>query len=258
MKLNGEPVRMDDLKALALTNYGHFTSMRVDDGRVRGLALHLNRLVRDCCIMFDAELDPDHVRALVRDAIADVTGSFVVRVTVFDPALELGHPGSKAVPTVLVTTRPTAALPLPALRVQSVRYQRDLPQVKHVGLLGQIRHRRLAQLNGYDDALFVGPGSYVSEGATWNIGFYDGARVVWPEGDVLRGVTMDLLNEVHGPTVVSRVSLAEVHGMVAAFATNTSVGVRPIRSIDSDTFPETHPIIAELQDAYMGVPGDLL
>src|SRR4051794_30508228 len=67
-ELNGVPVEADELKALALTNYGHFTSMRVDDGRVRGLALHMNRLVRDCRTVFDTELDPDHVLFLVRQA----------------------------------------------------------------------------------------------------------------------------------------------------------------------------------------------
>ena len=43
--LNGKPVTSDALLTLALTNYAHFTSMRVDDQRVRGLALHMDRLV---------------------------------------------------------------------------------------------------------------------------------------------------------------------------------------------------------------------
>lgn len=33
--LNGARATPDDLEALALVNYGHFTSMRVEDGRVR-------------------------------------------------------------------------------------------------------------------------------------------------------------------------------------------------------------------------------
>lgn len=44
----------DEPARLVLYNYGHFTTMRVDAGRVRGLPLRLCRLVNDC----HAELDP--------------------------------------------------------------------------------------------------------------------------------------------------------------------------------------------------------
>ena len=50
--MNGVPADLDQIKALALINYGHFTSMRVDDQRVRGLSLHLERLMRDCRRVF--------------------------------------------------------------------------------------------------------------------------------------------------------------------------------------------------------------
>jgi branched-subunit amino acid aminotransferase/4-amino-4-deoxychorismate lyase len=132
-ELNGTPISVSDLKALALTNFGHFTSMRVDDGCVRGLSLHMSRLSRDSREVFDADLDLDYVRHLVRKVATASTGSFVIRVTVFDPALEMGHPGVKAEPKILVTTRSASTTPLDPLRVQSARYSRDLPKVKHVG-----------------------------------------------------------------------------------------------------------------------------
>ncbi|MEY9926967.1 branched-subunit amino acid aminotransferase/4-amino-4-deoxychorismate lyase [Catenulispora sp. GP43] len=257
-ELNGVPVTADELRALALTNYGHFTSMRVDGGRVRGLTLHMNRLVRDCRTVFDADLDPEYVLFLVRKATADQTGSFVIRVTIFDPELEMGHPGSKADPKVLVTSRPAAVLPLSPLRVQSAQFTRDLPQVKHIGLMGSLRHRRIAQLNGYDDAIFVDRDGFISEGVTWNCGFFDGDQIVWPQGDVLPGVTMDVLTEVHGPSVTARVNLNEVHGMEAAFATNTSIGVRPISAIDGRVFADEHPILGELQAKYLRFLGEAL
>ncbi|MFI5677035.1 aminotransferase class IV [Streptomyces cellulosae] len=56
-ELNRKPTTLDDLQSLALMNYGHFTSMRLGDGTVRGLSLHLDRLVRDCRIVFGVELD---------------------------------------------------------------------------------------------------------------------------------------------------------------------------------------------------------
>lgn len=86
-QLNGAPVGVDQLAALALAPYGHFTTMLVDGGRVRGLALHLDRLVRDCRALFDADLDPAHVCDLVRRAVP-ATGRCATWVTVFDPALQ--------------------------------------------------------------------------------------------------------------------------------------------------------------------------
>ncbi|MEZ3182837.1 aminotransferase class IV [Streptomyces pimonensis] len=97
-ELNGRPVDPDSLLTLALTHYAHFTSMRVDDRRIRGLSRHMERLIRDCRFLFGAELHPDRVRHCVRHAVRELTGSFVVRVTVFDPTVDMGHPASEVPP----------------------------------------------------------------------------------------------------------------------------------------------------------------
>ena len=257
--LNGVPADLDQVKTLALSNYGHFTSMRVEDNRVRGLSLHLDRLVRDCRVVFNAELDPDRVRHLVRQAIADRTGAIVVRVTVFDPALEVGHPGVAADPQVLVTTRPAVAQPLPPMRVQAVQYRRDLPAVKHVGLFGLVHHRRLAQLNGYDDVVFTDETSRLSEGATWNIGFFDGETIVWPEAETLPGVTMALINQVHsGPVDTAPIDMAQLAEMRAVFATNAAIGVRQISAVDGTEWPDAHPILDVLRKEYADIPAEPL
>ncbi|GAA2623318.1 aminotransferase class IV family protein [Streptomyces vastus] len=255
-ELNGEPISVDQLKTLALTGYGHFTSMRVEDGRVRGLSLHQDRLVRDCRALFDAELDPERVRDLVR-RVAPTAGACVVRVTIFDPKFDMGHPGAKADPQVLVTTRPTGNLPLPPLRVQARKYVRDLPGVKSVGLFGTLLHRRAAQLDGFDDALFVDEQSLVSEGGTWNIGFFDQDRVIWPEADCLVGVTMQLLKDAHTYDEIP-IRLADIADMQAVFATNAAIGVRAVSGVDDIALTDTHPIIDTLRKAYMEVPSDPL
>jgi branched-subunit amino acid aminotransferase/4-amino-4-deoxychorismate lyase len=256
-ELDGHPVTSEALAVLALTNFGHFTAMRIDDGRVRGLSLHLARLVRDCRTVFAANLDPQHVLGLVRHAVAGRTGSLVVRVTVFDPALELGHPGVAATPHILVTTRPAAPAVLPPLRVKSCTYLRELPMVKHIGLFGALHHRRAAQLDGFDDALFTDPAGVISEGATWNIGFFDGESVIWPKADVLPGVTMALLQQA-GEHTTAPITLDMVGGMEAAFAANTSIGVRPIGAIDDVDLSTDHPILHALRAAYTAIPGEPL
>ncbi|WP_405983926.1 aminotransferase class IV family protein [Streptomyces sp. NBC_00872] len=255
-ELNGRPVGLDEITALALTNYGHFTTLRVDDGRVRGLALHLDRLGRDCTALFGAELDPDRVQTLVR-RVTPARGAATVRVTVFDPALDIGRPDRTGDPHILVTHRQASSAPLPPLRVRSVAYTRDAPEVKSVGLFASLRHRRTARLAGYDDALFVDGQAYVSEGVTWNIGFFDGDTVVWPDAVQLAGVTMRLLQDAHKHRVAP-VALADAGSLHAAFATNAAIGVRAITAIDGTEFTDHHPAVDLLREIYADQPGDLL
>ncbi|MFI6444929.1 aminotransferase class IV family protein [Kitasatospora sp. NPDC050543] len=258
-ELNGRPVSPEALAALALTNYGHFTTLRVEDRRARGLALHLDRLVRDCRTVFAAELDPERVRALLRRAVGAAAGPLVARVTVFDPALEVGQPGATgAEPAVLVTIRPAPALPLPPLRVRSVPYAREFPAVKHVGLFGLLAHRAAAQRAGYDDALFTDGRGCVSEGGTWNAAFHDGERLVWPDAECLPGVTMALLRQVWDTSGTAAVPLAEVAGYRAAFATNAAVGVRAIASVDGVALAVDDPVTGLLRAAYAEIPADPL
>ncbi|OAR26789.1 aminotransferase [Streptomyces sp. ERV7] len=255
-ELNGVPVEPAQLQNLALTNYGHFTSMRVEAGRVRGLSLHLERLRRDCRKLFGADLDPQRVRELARRA-APATGSTTVRVTVFDPRLDLGHPSEANDPHVLMTSRPAGNLPLPPIKVKSTTYVRDLPSVKSVGLFASLHHRRQTQLHGFDDALFADQEQVISEGGTWNIGFFDGSRVIWPNADCLVGVTMELVKRAHDHDTRT-VRLTDLPDMRAAFATNAAVGVRSISAIDGTPLPESHAIIDTLRKEYMEIEGDLL
>ncbi|WP_328540849.1 aminotransferase class IV family protein [Streptomyces sp. NBC_00344] len=262
MELNGQPADPAALRALALTNYGHFTTMRVDDGRVRGLALHLERLDRDCRAVFGTVLDTTRVRELVRRAVTGPSshgsGTFLVRVSVFDPDLDIVRPSAPATPHVLITTRPAGPLPPAPLRVKSVPHVRDLPAVKHFGLFGALHARRAAQLDGFDDALFHGPDDRVSEGGTWNVGFVDGdGRVVWPSGDVLPGVTMALLKQ-HHPHTTRPVTVEEARGMQAVFATSTGIGVRAVSAVDTRVLSTGHPVAAALRSTYLALPGEVV
>lgn len=255
-ELDGMPVTAGQAQVLALTNYGHFTSMLVEDGRARGLVLHLERLVRDARRLFDAELDSVRVRSLVRQALGGGGGRKVVRVTVFDPDLGLAIPSEPAHPRILVTTRPAAEGVQPPLRVRTSRYRRDLPAVKHVGLFGPVWERRRAQQAGFDDVLFVDEHDCVSEGTTWNVGFVDDDQVVFPDAEVLSGVTLALLRQAHESVRTARVHRTGLERMQAAFATNAAMGVRPIRTIDSLHFQPDHPVVHRLQNRYAAIPGE--
>lgn len=256
--LDGKPVSVTDLLPLALTNVGHFTSMRVDIDGIRGLSLHMERLARDCKVVWDAELDTGRVLNYVRQALEGQARPCTIRVTVYDPKVDLGHPLAAQEPHILVTVRGAGTSPPEPLRAKSVVYERDLPEVKHVGLFGALYARGAAQRTDFDDALFVGRDGRVSEGGTWNVGFVDHqGAVVWPQAPVLPGVTMALLQR-HTEHRTDVVTLNQAMGMAAAFATDTSIGVRPLAAIDDTTFPVDHPVLHHLQQTYRAIPGESL
>jgi branched-subunit amino acid aminotransferase/4-amino-4-deoxychorismate lyase len=258
-KLNERPATAEDLLPLALTSYGHFTSMRVDaHHRIRGLSLHMERLVRDSRIVFGTPVDTGRVRDLVGKALDGRDGPCVVRVTHFDPTVDMGHPEEATEPHIMVTVRPAGELPPPPLTALGVRYERDLPEVKHCGLFGALHARRTARLKGFHDALFLGPGNHVSEGGTWNLGFIDeNGTIVWPKGPVLPSVTTALLQE-RTEYKVAPVTLDEAKAMPVAFATNTSIGVRALSAIDDTPMAVEHPVLSALRETYLSVPGEEL
>ena len=259
MELDGKPVTAADLMPLALTNFGHFTSMRVEaDGTVRGFGLHLERLDRDCRATFGVGLDVAQVRSYVQQVVARASEPLALRVTIYDPDLTVGAVGKPAQPRVLVTASAAGAMPSTPLRLQTYQFARDAAEIKHTGLWSQMRRRREARLAGFDDALFIEPDMRVSEGATWTVGFIDhDDRVIWPEAPTLPGTTMQLLQRVH-ESFTAVVKLDALPQMRAAFASNVSIGVRPVIQIDSLEFPTDHPLLATLRDAYAAIPGEVV
>jgi branched-subunit amino acid aminotransferase/4-amino-4-deoxychorismate lyase len=267
MELDGLAVQAADLVPLAMHNYGHFTTMCVENMRVRGLALHLERLVCDSGRLFGRAVDPERVVGLIRHALGcgphgGPGHPTMVRVTVFAPDFDPAHPGNDAQPAILVTTRPAPAPDPDPARLTATRYTRVLPVVKHVGLFGQLYQRRQARAAGFDDVLFVGEDAAVLEGATWNIGFIGGGRVVWPESDSLPGVTMRVIQESlrRGgvESLTEPVDLAAAAGMEAAFMTNAAIGVRAISSIDGNIFASGAAALARVARCYRDTPGERL
>jgi branched-subunit amino acid aminotransferase/4-amino-4-deoxychorismate lyase len=208
--------------------------------------------------VFAADLDPDRVRDLVRHALAEAPRSVVVRVTVFDPTLELGHPGADAQPQLLITTRPAAPTSRAPLRLQSAHYRREMPTVKHSGLFGALSRRRTAQRNGFDDVLFVDADGTIAEAATANIGLLIGEEIIWPQAECLAGVTMRLVKTLHPHTTTAPVTLSQLAGMDAAFATSAAVGIRPVMAIDGIHFPTDHPGLTALCQQYADISPERL
>jgi len=259
MELNGAPVSPDQLRALALANYGHFTTMLVQDYRVRGLSMHLERLTRDCWQLFERELDTDLVRHQVRHSLSGLAGPTTVRVTVYDSTLDLETIGSDAAPDILVTARPVRNGVAPPLRLETAQYQRELPTVKHVSIFGALRHRRRAVRAGFDDVLFTSCDGAISEVSTSNIGFVRQGRVVWPQAEWLPGVTMKLIDRALGQVAATAVvNMSDLPDMEAAFVTNSVSGVRAVLSVDRTEWCIEHKTLDKVRELYASVPYELL
>lgn len=255
--IDGSPVSTRDLESLALTNFGHFTSFRVENGQVRGLQMHLGRLRRDARLVFGVQLDVAQVREYMREAVAGRTGDLFMRVTVFDPRLGLAGMGGDAQPQILVSVRAAGTGNANPLKAKTFPFTRDTAAVKHIGLFSQFHYRRQAILAGFDDAIFVERDARVSEGATWNLGFVTkSGDIVWPDAPVLPGVTMLLLQRALPTMHTAPVSLGSIHTMRAAFATNAGFGVRPISRIDAFEYPTDDSAITTMQRVYAQIQGD--
>ena len=238
LTLNGVTAAADDLRLLVANNYGHFTALRVVDGAVRGLDLHLQRLAAATRELFASELDVGLVRRWLRDAVTGRDGELSVRINVFSRRFDRAHPAAPAAPDVLIAVvdapPPQTVAPL---RLKSFRYGRELPHVKHVGTFPLFHFRALAQRAGFDDALFVAGDGTVAEASIWNIGFHDGERIVWPQAPQLEGISMQLLRagcaRLGIPQVTRRVRLDDLPTFRAAFLTNAAATVQPVCRIDA-------------------------
>ncbi len=252
-ELNGDPLGPDAALA-GMVSYGHFTAMQVRDGRVRGLAFHLERLATSTRLLFGSELDVGLVRSYVRRAVAGES-ALSVRVVVLTRSF-----GEPMTPEILVRTGPPRPADPAPLRLRTVRYQRDLPEVKHLGTFGLIHEARQARLAGFDDALFVDHQGRISEASIWNAGFLAGNTVVWPEAAVLPGITMlvqrEALRRLGVPQETREVRPADLRDFDAVFVTNSETPGRAVASVDDLVLPPADHAVALLAEAYETVPWD--
>ncbi|MEV6448675.1 aminotransferase class IV [Amycolatopsis sp. NPDC051716] len=252
-ELNGDPLGPDAALA-GMVSYGHFTAMQVRDGRVRGLAFHLERLAASTRLLFGSEFDVGLVRSHVRQAV-DGEAALSVRVVVLTRSFD-----EPMTPEILVRTGPPRPPDPAPLRLRTVRYQRDLPQVKHLGTFGLIHETRQARLAGFDDALFVDHQGRISEASIWNAGFLDGDTVVWPEAAVLPGITMlvqqEALRRLGVPQETREVRPPDLRDFDAVFLTNSETPGRAVASVDDLVLPPADHAVALLAEAYETVPWD--
>jgi branched-chain amino acid aminotransferase len=128
------------------------------------------------------------------------------------------------------------------------------PQVKAGANYLNSRYALLdATARGFDDALFLTEGGFVSEATGSAIFFIKQGRLHTPslDCDLLRSITRMRVIRICGslgiPVCEEQIAAAAIPGFEAAFLAGTMVELRPIGSIDDTRFATDHPVGRAIQ-----------
>ncbi|MEO3796598.1 aminotransferase class IV family protein [Nonomuraea sp. B10E15] len=255
---DGRAASAGDLAPLAFAGYAHFTAMQVRGGRVRGLDLHLDRLRSASLTLFGRALPDDRVRACLRAAVEAGPADLSLTATVYSPAGEFTVAGPEVEPELLVRTGPASTGPRGPLALAAIEHERFLPAVKQVGEAAKTYYLRQAVDEGFDDAAFVDHRGRLSEGSIWNVAFWDGSAVVWPEAEMLAGTTMGIvrrqLDRLGVPQRVEEVTLAGLPALAGAVVMNSWTPGLAVHRIGAVPLPEAPSFVEVLHEAYEAEP----
>lgn len=257
--LNGEWLESDNAK-IAIDDRGFlladgvFETARLINGRYFRLDHHLDRLAESARQLRLPMPDYAMLEEIARTiALKNDLREASLRITITrgrgGRGLDTRGAGP---PTLLVTIAPVAsdwrdrAARGWSLVVAKTRRPSPLSvpsQIKALGRVYAILAHLEAEEAGADDALLVTADGDVAEGPTWNFFWRKGQviRTAALEGGVLEGVTrriiMHLAREAGYQIEEGLWPPADLLEADEAFASMTSVGVVPIRSLDGRAFP---------------------
>ncbi len=255
--IDGRPAGLEDLGHQALVNYGALTSFVVEQGGVRGLDRHLDRLNRSAVELFGEAVAEDRLRDQMRTALAGRAEAWL-RVSLFSRELSLRQPDWIGAPQVMISVSPPPSPLADGVRLQSQIYAREAPHLKHVATMGLLRARRTARLVGYDDALFTDAEGRICEGSLWNIGFIQGDTVVWPDASMLDGVAQALIREAldraGSPQRKVAVRLSDLSRFDGAFLCNSATPAAAIAAIDDHVFSTAADAVQHLKALWRSQP----
>ncbi len=114
---------------------------------------------------------------------------------------------------------------------------------------------RQAELNGFDDAIFLDAQGFIAESTHANIAFIQNNTIITPTTrSILPGITRKTVMQLahdEGITLVEADILPEqVFGAEAGFMMGTLRGITPIAQVDNIPFDTAHPLIIKFIKLY--------
>lgn len=233
---------------------GVFETARLARGRYFRLEQHLERLQESAAQLKLTTPDLPELRALLVDLAArNQLSDASARITITRGSGGRGLDTRGAGPqTLLLTITPVAAdwreRAGRGWHLVTAHTRRPAPacvpaQLKALGRVYAILAHLEAENAGADDALLLTADGHIGEGPTWNF-FWRKADVIRTcalRGGVLEGVTrgiiLDLARQNGLRTEEDLWPPADLLAADEAFASMTSVGIVPIRSLDGYQFP---------------------
>ena len=256
--LDGVTPTVADLTPLAFAGYAHFTAMQVREGGIRGLDLHLKRLRLASERLFGRATPDDEVRRRLRSAVQASEPDLSLTATMFESVGEFTSGSDGVGLRLLVRTAPPASGPEGPLRLAVVEHERAVPTVKHVGEAAKTYYLRQAAAEGYDDAAFADRRGRLSEGTIWNLAFWDGSSVVWPDAEMLTGITMAILRRqldlLGVPQRVREITVDDLAGLAGAVVMNSWTPGIAVHGIGPADLPDTPEFVELLHRAYRNEP----
>lgn len=256
--LNGRAATADDLVPLAFAGYAHFTAMQVRNGGVRGLDLHLDRLRTASDELYGRHLPDVAVRQYLRAALGGAVRDGSVACFIASRPGEFSPSGSDLELDVLVKVTGPADPPVGPLALAAVRHERHLAGIKHVGEVAKTQFLRRAHADGFDDAAFVDRTGRLSEATIWNLAFWDGDSVIWPEAAALPGVTMQILRRqlraMGVPQRSREVRAAELASGLSAVVMNSWTPAIPVSRVGEHASTPAPDFGRLLHEAYLAEP----
>jgi branched-chain amino acid aminotransferase len=241
---------------------GVFETALIHDGGCFRLGPHLDRLADSASALL-LPPPPADLAAIIRElARRNGLRDANVRVTYTR--------GAGTGPTLLVTVRPAqdhAAVRSRGWSVITARTRRPSPAAipAHVKALGRtyaLLARAEATRAGADDALLLSDDGWICEGPAWNVFWRTGGTLFTPSLDigVLAGVTRAVLVELASAAGLGvregRWDRGALDAADEIFATMTSAGIVPFRTLDGRDLPPHTPAADVLQPAYWSRVGE--
>jgi branched-subunit amino acid aminotransferase/4-amino-4-deoxychorismate lyase len=214
---------------------GVFETVVVEDGRVRLLDRHLERL-RRAGVREDLVTS---VRSVLDEACLHQTGPA--------QALRLDLLDCRVAVTPRAPLDPTPVRLVPVAGYDPTDVRREHKAVDRGWADAALAHARAV---GADDALLVSPSGLVGETTRANVFavLADGTTVTPPVAGLLPGVTRSWAIEATA-AVERPLTVGELVGARAVFLTTAGRGVVPVRALGASPLPED-PVVARLAAAW--------